>query len=260
MKERQGSMNTSSRVRSSLRLMAAAAGLAAGAYATYVGVAWRRYGRAAHPPGREAADHVLDRFMPVYEVRGRHQIHVTAPAATTLAAARDMDLLQSPVVRAIIKGRELILGATPDTRPRPRGLLAEVQALGWGVLADVPGREVVVGAVTQPWKANVVFRALPPDEFAIFDEPGYAKIAWTLRADPVGPTESLFSTETRVVSTDAVARARFRWYWSFFSPGMILIRWLSLRPLKAEAERRARGGESDRSSAAEFRIGPGDRR
>jgi hypothetical protein len=37
-----------------------------------------------------------------------------------------------------------------------------------------------------------------------------------------------------------VARERFRWYWSFFSPGMILIRWVSLRPLKAEAERRAR--------------------
>ena len=94
-----------------------------------------------------------------------------------------MDLLQSPVVRAIIKGRELILGATPDNRPRPRGLLAEVQSLGWGVLAEVPGREIVVGAVTKPWEANPTFRALPPDEFAAFREPDYVKIVWTLRAD-----------------------------------------------------------------------------
>jgi hypothetical protein len=66
------------------------------------------------------------------------------------------------------------------------------------------------------------------------------KIAWTLRADPIGPAESVFRTETRVASTDADARAKFRWYWSFFSPGMAAIRWASLRPLKAEAERRAR--------------------
>jgi len=223
--------------------MAAAAGLAAGANATYVAVAWCRYGRAAQPSS-EDRDCALDRFMPVYEVRERHQIHVAAPAATTLAAAREMDLLQSPIVRAIVKARELILGAMPDTRPRPRGLLAEVQALGWGILTDIPDREIVVGAVAQPWKANVVFRALPPDEFAAFDEPGCVKIVWTLRADPAGSDASLFSTETRVVATDAAARARFRWYWSLFSPGVILIRWVSLGSLQAEAERRAHGEQS----------------
>jgi hypothetical protein len=45
------------------------------------------------------------------------------------------------------------------------------------VLADVPEREVVVGAVTKPWEANVTFRALPPDQFAGFAEPGFVKIA-----------------------------------------------------------------------------------
>jgi hypothetical protein len=233
-------MKTISPIRSGIRWMAAGTGLAAGAYAAYVSVAWFRYGRATHAGNGENIDPVLDRFMPVYEVRGRHQIRVRAPAATTLAAAREMDLLQSPVARAMIKGRELILGATPDTRPRPRGgLLADVRALGWGVLAEVPDHEIVVGAVTRPWEANGVFRALPLEEFAAFDAPGYVKIVGTLRADPVGVHESLFSTETRVVSTDAAARARFRRYWSCFSPGMILIRWFSLGPLKAEAERRA---------------------
>jgi len=143
-------------------------------------------------------------------------------------------------VRAIIKARELILGAKPDDRRRPRGLLAEVQSLGWGVLAEVPGREIVVGGVTKPWEANPTFRALPPDEFQGFSEDGFVKIVWTLRADPVGTAESIFRTETRVRTTDPAARAKFRRYWSFLSPGIILIRWVSLRPLKAEAERRAR--------------------
>jgi hypothetical protein len=66
------------------------------------------------------------------------------------------------------------------------------------------------------------------------------KIAWTLRADPVDGEASIFRTETRAIATDAIARARFRRYWAFASPGIALIRHLSLRPLQREAERRAR--------------------
>ena len=235
-------------MRSGFRWVAASAGLAAGAYAAWVATAWYGYGRAK-PPSNEESDSLLDLFMPVYDVRGRHAIGVAAPVNATMAAAREMELLRSPVVRAVIRAREVILGAMPDERPRPRGLLAETQAMGWGVLADVPDHEVVVGAVTRPWEANVVFRALPPDEFALFDEPGYVKIVWTLRADPLGPGESLFSTETRVAATDAAARAKFRLYWSCFSPGMILIRWLSLGPVRAAAERRARQLHSRRPAS-----------
>jgi hypothetical protein len=115
-----------------------------------------------------------------------------------------------------------------------------VQSLGWGVLAMVPGREVVVGAVTKPWEANVTFRALPPDQFAAFSEPGYVKIVWTLRAEPITATESL-RTETRAIATDPRARVKFR-HWSFLSRGIIVIRWTVLGPLKSEAERCARQG------------------
>lgn len=221
-----------------MRKLAAGVGVAATAYGVYVGLTWLRYGDTA-PPRPEEQDPLLDRFMPVYDVVERHHVRIAAPADITLAAAREVDLQGAPVVRALIKAREVILGATPDDRARPRGLLAEMQSLGWGVLAHVPQREVVVGAVTRPWEANVTFRALPPDQFARFREPGYVKIAWTLRAEPVGATESIFRTETRAVATDASARAKFRCYWAFLSPGIILIRWAMLGPVKREAERRA---------------------
>jgi hypothetical protein len=178
--------------------------------------------------------------MPNYEIVERHHIRVVAPAAVALDVARKVDLQASPVVQTIIRAREVILGATPDERPRPRGLLTEVQSLGWGVLAEVPGRKVVAGAVTKPWEANVTFRALPPYQFATFNEAGYVKIAWTIRADPINETESVFRTETRAVATDASARSRFRRYWSFLSPGIIVIRWAVLGPVKKEAEHRAR--------------------
>ena len=199
-------MNPRSMVRTSVGSIAAGIGLAAAAYGVYVGVTWYRYGSAAAASDPGEHDDLLDHFMPAYDVVERHHVRVAAPAAVTLAAAREMDLQGSGLVRTIIRMREAILGATPDDRQGPRGLLAEMQSLDWGVLAEVPGREVVVGAVTRPWEANVTFRALPPDQFAAFSEPGYVKIAWTLRADPASPTESLFRTETRAVAVYCVVR------------------------------------------------------
>jgi hypothetical protein len=182
--------------------------------------------------------------MPNYEVVERHHVRVAAPAEITFAAATEMDLQQSAIVRAIFKGREWILGSHAPRNQATRAFLVQMRAIGWGVLAEVPGREIVMGAVTRPWMADVVFRALPPDTFAAFEEPDYVKIAWTLRADPIGGAESVFRTETRAATTDPTARAKFRRYWSFVSPGIIVIRWMSLGTLKADAERRARAATS----------------
>jgi hypothetical protein len=232
-------MNPSrSHIRSAAQWLAVAAGLAAGAYAAYAGVAWWRYGRAS-PPTPEEGDPVLDRFMPAYEVVERHSIRIAAPAAVILAAARDFDLFHQPLVRVLFKGRELLLGATPDNRSQRRGLLASVQSLGWVVLDEVPDREIIVGCATRPWEPNPTFRSIPADQFATFQDRGYVKIVWTLRADAIGPKTSIFRTETRAVATDAAARAMFRRYWSRLSPGIVLIRWASLAPLKKEAERLA---------------------
>jgi hypothetical protein len=223
-----------------------AACAAAGAYASYAAVTWWRYGHPSRPTP-DAQDDQLDRFMPVYDIVERHHIRVHAPAAITLAAACEADLLQSSVARTIFKAREVLLGSEPDTAVRPRGVLELTKSLGWGVLADIPGREIVMGAVTQPWEANVVFRALPPSEFAGFNEPGYVKIVWTLRADPVDAAESVFRTETRAAATDETSRTKFRRYWSLLSPGIVVIRWMTLGPVKVEAERRFRARPEWRS-------------
>jgi hypothetical protein len=214
-------------------------GAAAAAYSTYAAVTWYRYGRPS-APRREEHDALLDRFMPVYDVVERHHTRIVAPAALTLTVARNLRLFQMPLVRAIVRTRELVFGASADTTTRPEGLLAQALSLGWVVLAEVPEREIVVGAVTRPWEANVIFRPIPAERFEAFDEPEYVKIVWTLRADPIDPHRSIFRTETRAVATDRSARSRFRTYWSFLSPGIFLIRWMSLGPLRTEAKWRAR--------------------
>lgn len=224
-------------LRRAARLAAGGVGLAALGYAAWTAAAWYRYGHAAKAEGA-AADPLLDHFMPEFDVVERHHIAVDAPQELTMAAAREQRLDRSPVIRAIFKTRTMVMGGT-EPEASAKELLPQMLALGWGVLAETPG-EIVVGAVTRPWEANVIFTALPPDEFAAFNEPGFVKIVWSLRADPVMPDGSIFRTETRARATDAVARGKFRRYWALSSAGIALIRILSLAPLKADAERRWR--------------------
>jgi hypothetical protein len=168
-------MTSPSFLRSTLRWLAGGTGLAAAAYAVYVGVTWSRYGRPPRPTPDEY-DAPLDRFMPVYDVVERHHIHIGAPADVTLAVAREMDLFDVPIVQAVFKGRELILRAAPDRRPRSRALLEDLTSLGWVILAETHGEEIVVGAAAKPWEPNVTFHSVPAEAFAAFDEPGFVKI------------------------------------------------------------------------------------
>ena len=221
------------RMRSALAGGAAATLLAATGYGA---ATWYRYGRVSR---RGSGDELLDRFMPCFDVREHHEAIVRAPAAVTYASARELDLRRSPLIQGIFRARQLLMGGRTTAASTRGSFLDEVQALGWRVLAEEPGRELVMGAVTQPWLADVVFRGVPPEEFAAFHEPNYIKIAWTIGVAPRDDGTSVFSTETRAVATDQAARARFRPYWTFASPGIVLIRWEMLRLVKRGAERRA---------------------
>jgi hypothetical protein len=217
--------------------MCAGVGLGALSYGAYVAATWAGYGRRRCLDS-QGSDELLDRFMPDCEVSDRHQRHVDAPAEVTFDAACTSELGHSPIVNAIFKTREVFFGRPATRVVTSGGLVEEIKAFGWGVLAEVPGQEIVFGAVTQPWKADVTFRAIPPEEFAAFAEPGYVKIVWMLRADPVGAGRSIVRTETRVSTTDPESRTRFRWYWSFLSAGIKVIRLVMLADVKAQAERR----------------------
>lgn len=232
-------MNANTSIRKGARWFAAGAGVAAGAYAAYATFTWLRYGRTAEPAEAER-DELLDRFMPEYEVVERHQVLVNAPAAITFAAAKDLNL-DSAIARLIFNARALALGGAIDRAPMaPQPFVKQAQAIGWRILAEIPGSEIVFGAVTKPWEAEPVFRGIPAAAFAAFDEPDYVKIVLTLRADPAGNDASVFRTETRVCTTDGKARRKFRLYWAMVKPGVALIRRLMLGPVKHDAERRAR--------------------
>ena len=218
-------------------IAASALGVAAAFGIGYVAKEWRGYGRR---PVDGLSDGLLDRVMPMYEVTERHETPVAAPAATTFATVCELDFKGSPLVRALFRVRRLVLEGQDAERGTSRIALPELQEMGWRILAETPGREVVLGAVTQPWVADPRFRSLAAEEFVAFAEPGYVKIAWTLAAEPAAADTSVFRTETRVMTTDDEAHRRFRRYWVTFAPGIRLVRRALLRAVRSEAERRHR--------------------
>jgi hypothetical protein len=177
----------------------------------------------------------LDRFIPRPDARERHSIVVRAPSSYVFEAAQAFDFQSVPLIRAIIRLRQRLLGSTPVER-QPQPFLHEIRALGWGTLIDEPGRLFVAGAICQPWLADVHFKPLPPATFATHHEANHVKIAWTLELEPLSPASTRLSTETRAAGTDAAARSRFRRYWRWARFGIVTIRWFMLPAIRRRAE------------------------
>ena len=190
----------------------------------------------------------IDRFIPDADVRKRHEIVVHAPAALVLQTARTFDMLSIPPVAAIFWLRARMLGAKTPMRQWTRGLIEEALGMGWGLLAEENGRFIVMGAVCEPWVADVVFMPIPPTEFAAALPPGRVKIAWTLEAVALSGTTTRFATETRAAATDAQARDKFRTYWRRFGVGILMIRWLLLPAVRRRAEQRWRAARAAAAS------------
>jgi hypothetical protein len=190
---------------------------------------------------------LIDEFIPQSDVEDDHEIIVRAPANLVFDVAEHFDLLSIPVVRSIFRLRELIFGLRPKPR-HPKGLLEETIELGWRMLAYRPSRELIMGAVTQPWLGDVKFRGIAADSFKGFAEPAFVKIVWTFEVDPLDARTTRFRSQTRVVATDKYARRKFLRYWVFSGPFIVFIRQLGNRAIRRAAERRFNGDQASRPS------------
>ena len=172
-----------------------------------------------------------------------------ASPAECYRVASELDLFQTPVIRTLIGIRGLPQRAARTLRgrgmtPTPhasRGTFRfrDMVDLGWISLGETPGVEMVLGQVSRPWKGVAVSTQVPttPEQFTSFDEPGFAKIATSLRVDPYGNDSSILTMETRVAITDEMSRRRFRRYWLVIGPFSSLIRRMALRLLSTEFRR-----------------------
>ena len=192
---------------------------------------------------------LMDQFLPEYDLSIVHADVFRAPPAECYEAAREMDLFQAPLARALLGLRALPQRVAETVRGRgrtpgaaaPRGTfrLKDMVGLGWILLGETPGAEIVLGQVSRPWKSVAAPADVPttPEQFAGFSQPGYAKIAASLRIDPYGTGSSIVTVETRVAIRDEKSRRRFRRYWALVGPFSSLIRRMALRQLAHELRR-----------------------
>jgi len=181
------------------------------------------------------ADSPAARFMPRPDAYDAHEIVINAPADVVFDRAAAVDMGSLPLLRAIFWLRAKIIGDAPVTR-KPQGIVAETLGLGYRILAQEPGRLLVMGAATRPWEKNVTFQPIAPDAFLAFHEPNLVKIVWTIEAEPLGRSRTRLLTETRAQATDMHARRRFTLYWIAFNVGIHFIRWSMLREIRRQAE------------------------
>ena len=220
----------------------------------------------AQPPERSSAGAagragdsrlLMDRFLPRYNFAVVHADVVRAPPAQCYRAAGELDLFRAPLVRALLGIRGLPQRVASTLRGRGTRTtldasrrtfrLRDMVDLGWIPLGETPGVEMVLGQVSRPWKGVAVSTHVPttPEQFMSFDEPGFAKIATSLRVDPYGSDSSILTMETRVGITDDMSRRRFRRYWLVIGPFSSLIRRMALRLLATEFRRSTPGGPDD---------------
>ena len=186
----------------------------------------------------EATRTRLDEFAPVYQFNEVHRIHVGAPRERTYRAIKEVTADEILFFRTLTwirrlgqPGPESILNA-PERLP----LLEIATRTSFLVLAEEPGREIVIGTlVAAPVGARV--KAQPtPEDFKALDRPGFAKAAMNFRIEDAGPDACVVTTETRVYATDTTTRRRFAAYWRVIYPGSALIRRMWLRAVKLRAE------------------------
>jgi hypothetical protein len=214
------------------------------------GGAARPVARGSQRCGREDMSRpslVLDEVLPRYDVSLVHARVFRAPPEECLATLVALDVFRHPIIRLLITARGLpvwILGGLTGKRRQPSTAgsftLSQMAEMGWVVLGDRPGAELVLGQVSRPCRLreNAPVTPRAHEEFRQFTTPGYAKIAASFRADPYGAGSAVLTVESRILLTDEAGRRRFMRYWVLVRLGSEIIRRLALRMLARELSAR----------------------
>ncbi len=187
----------------------------------------------------------LDALMPAWQFAERHTIRIQAPRDRVYEAVKDVRAEEIRFFRALTWIRHPRWPGRPAPEsilaPPPRQpILAVALRSGFVLLADDPGRELVVGAIVccEPADARRLLprlRAEGAPAFTALAEAGVATAAMSfVLEEDAGATR--LTTETRVHATDVAARRRFAAYWRLIYPGSSIIRSMWLRAIKARAE------------------------
>jgi hypothetical protein len=180
---------------------------------------------------------LIDAFAPRPDVVEIHRIEIAAPRDAVYQALWTADLASSPVVKGLLTLRSLPTRLFQRYRQPPRPQKLTLQTIiaagaGFGLLAEEPGREIVLGIAGQFWRP--IGNTLPfrRENFHGSVPPGVARAVWNFTVQETKAGRTLLSTETRVVCGDPASRFKFRLYWLLIRPFSGLIRRVMLRAVQ----------------------------
>jgi len=169
----------------------------------------------------------LDEFAPVYQFSEFHSVGIAASKERVDAAVRTVRPEENRFFKTLTSIRGIHRMADAG-----RPILANFTAGAFVVLADDPGREIVIGragnAMGGRWWAAEEFTASHPAPLV--------KIVMNFRIQEVDASHCLLTTETRVYAAGTHVLRGFATYWRMIYPGSSLIRREWLRAIQRRAE------------------------
>jgi hypothetical protein len=183
----------------------------------------------------------IDELMPGYRLHEVDHVAVAADPAAAWATVRAFDLYRVRWIRALFDLRVLPnrIAARLRGEREPVASTARIEDIaapgtGFMLLAEEPGREIVVGSVGKFWQPKISFASVAADGFTAFDRPGFGKLAWSLRVDPREGGGSFITFDLRVDATDEASFRTFERYWRLIGRFSHAIRRASLRAYEQE--------------------------
>jgi hypothetical protein len=172
----------------------------------------------------------LDSFLPGCFVREVHHFAVKASPAEAFAAFCDFDMARISWIRTLFRLRTFLDRGSPGF---PTLTLRDAYKNGgFHLLQEIPGEELVVGAIGKIWKPKLAFEEVEPEQFNAFNRKGFAKVAWSLKCEPLLFGNGTLGTfEVRVGATDSFSAAKMRGYYSTIRPFSRGIRRSTIRHL-----------------------------
>jgi hypothetical protein len=183
---------------------------------------------------------LLDQLVPNWDVRSHRTLWIAAEPHHVFLTARHIDLGASWPVRALMAVRAApaavaMLFRRHQQTAQPRDRLQSIGGASFTLLAEIPGREFVLGLMGRFWTATGGLVAADAEQFRQPAPPGQAQAFWSFHVVPCHGGTQLY-TETRVRCGDDVSRRHFTRYWTVVGLGSDIVRWSILRQIRGLAE------------------------
>jgi hypothetical protein len=167
-----------------------------------------------------------------------HEIEVHASPEVVYRALWTTDLGASLVIKSLLALRSLpavVVGRKKSFATSAVTLQSIIDG-GFGLLAEEPGREILLGVAGRFWRPTGNVEPFDRASFSRPVPPGMARGLWNFKVVPAGDRETILSTETRVTCGDPASRRRFRLYWFVIRPFSGLVRIIMLKAIRDAAQ------------------------